>query len=181
MASLEAKSPAAGLLPVSIGTVRLSEATTAPIWSVSPFRGREAAVSAALEAALGAGLPAPNRTTTGGAARIVWTGTWHTVLVLGAEIRVEGAAVVDQSDAWTWLVLEGDGAREVLARLTPVDLRDGVFAVDHAARTLLFHMTATLMRTGEARWEILVFRSMARTAVHDLTAAMRDVAGRAAL
>jgi sarcosine oxidase subunit gamma len=172
---LVATSPAAGLLPLHHGTVVLSEAEPSRITSVAPFAGKEKTVSAALTKAIGAGFPAPNRMTGSAGARIVWTGPGQ-AMVLGPEIAVGQAALTDQSDAWAWLVLEGSDAREVLARLTPVDLRDRVFEVGHAARTLLFHMTATLMRTGPERWEILVFRSMAKTAVHDLQEAMRSVA-----
>lgn len=179
MVNLVAKSAADGLLPVTHGSVTLSEAGMARITSVAPFRGRSGAVSDALKAAVGAAFPAPNRVTGTAGARIVWTGPGQ-AMVLGPEVAVEGAALTDQSDAWAWLVLEGAGARDVLARLTPVDLRDGVFKRGHAARTLLFHMTCTLMRTGAERWEILVFRSMARTAVHDLGEAMRSVAARSA-
>jgi heterotetrameric sarcosine oxidase gamma subunit len=178
VASLVARSPAEGLLPVTVGSVALSEAPLGPITGIAPFKGRAAEVSAALEAALGVGLPAPNRFRAGEGVTIVSTGP-DQALVIGAGIAPGGAAVTDQSDAWAHLVLEGAGARDVLARLTPVDLRESRFAVGHAAQTLLFHMTATLMRIGPARWEILVFRSMARTAVHDLTEAMRSVAGRA--
>lgn len=180
MADLFARTPAEGLLPVTIGGVTLSEAEPARITSVAPFRGREAAVSKALQEAAGAAFPAPNRATGKAGARIVWTGPGQ-ALVLGPAVAPEGAAITDQSDAWAHLVLEGQGARDVLARLAPVDLREGVFRRGHAARTLLFHMTATLIRTGTDRWEILVFRSMAKTAVHDLTGAMRGLAGRQAL
>ena len=36
------------------------------------------------------------------------------------------AAVTDQSDAWAGLRLAGDAAREVLARLVPLDLGPGL-------------------------------------------------------
>ena len=180
MADLKAGSPAEGLLPVTVGRLTLSEAPKAALSHVAPFRGRMADVSAALEAAVGASFPEPGRTTSGAGGRVVWVGPGQ-ALVIGARVAPGGAAVVDQSDAWMHLRLEGPDARDVLARLTPVDLREAAFEVGHAARTLLFHMSATLIRTGAETWEILVFRSMAKTAVHDLTEAMHAVAGRAAL
>ena len=176
MADLVALSPAAGLLPLSIGGVTLSEPPIAPITWVAPFKGREAQVSDAFDEA-GLEFPAPNRTTGDGALRAVWAGPGQ-ALVIGDPIAPEGAATADQSDGWARLRLEGDGVPDVLARLTPVDMRRDVFAVGHAARTLLFHMTATIMRVDEACWEILVFRSMAASAVHDLERAMRMVAAR---
>jgi sarcosine oxidase subunit gamma len=59
-----------------------------------------------------------------------------------------------------------------------VDVRRAQFPPGHAARTMLHHMTCTLMRTGDDAFEIMVFRSMAATAVHDLGTAMRSVAAR---
>lgn len=166
-----------GMAPVSHGTVSLSEAPAVPITWVAPYRGNAAAVSDALNAEAGVGLPDPNTVVTAGQVRAVWFGPGQ-ALILGAGVTPKGAAHADQSDAWAWFVLEGAGAKDVLARLTPVDLRDAVFPVGGASRTLLFHMTTTLMRVSKDRYEILVFRSMAATAVHDLETAMRRVAAR---
>lgn len=159
------------------GGVVLSESSAGPLTSVAPFAGQAEEVSRAMRDRLGFAFPAPNRFERSASGMAVWTGPGQ-ALVLGVSVDLEGAALTDQTDAWAHLVLEGGGAAEVLARLVPLDLRDAVFAEGHAARTLLFHMTATLMRTGAERWEILVFRSMAQSAVHDLTWAMRGVAGR---
>lgn len=177
MARLVATSPAAGLLPVTAGAVTLSEEVPEAITSVAPYRGKAKAVSEALKADFGAGFPAPNRTTGRSGARIVWNGPGQ-AMALGPRVSPEDAAVTDQSDAWACLVLEGTHAAAVLARLVPVDLREAAFKRGHAARTLLGHMTCTLMRTGALRYEILVFRSMAATAVHELAVAMRSVAAR---
>ena len=177
MANLIARSPAAGMAPVRHGPLTLREAGMQAITWLAPFRGHAAAVSADLERGIGVGLPAPNRVSGEGegAVRAVWAGPGQ-ALILGAEVAPPGAAVADQSDAWAWFVLEGAGASDVLARLTPVDLRAAAFPLGGAARTLLFHMTATLMRTGPDRWEVLVFRSMAQTAAHEIEVAMRRVA-----
>ena len=89
------------------------------------------------------------------------------------------AALTDQSDAWIVVRLEGAGARDVLARLTPIDLRDSVFKRGHTARTELAHMMASLTRVGPQAWQIMVFRSFAQTLAHDLKTAMQGVAARA--
>lgn len=91
------------------------------------------------------------------------------------------AALTDQSDGWAVFSLQGQGVEDVLARLTPLDLNRGVFKRGHAARSLLGHMSAIFLRTGENAFQIMVFRSMARTAVHELEVAMKAVAARAAL
>lgn len=177
MASLVAMSPCAGLLPLSAGEVILSETAPEAITAVAPFDGRADAVSRALEDAAGAAFPAPGRWT-GADTRIVWTGP-DQAMVLGPRVALAGAAVTDQSDAWAVMRLDGHGAEAVLARLVPIDVRLARFPPGHAARTLLHHMTCTILRVGEDAFEIMVFRSMAATAVHDLETAMRSVAAQA--
>jgi sarcosine oxidase subunit gamma len=171
VANLIAKTPCDGLLPLRFGNLTLTEALPEAITSVAPFMGQMPKVAKEL----GAAFPDPNRTTQSARARIIWTGQGQ-AMVLGPRTEVPGAAVTDQSDAWAVLALEGDGVADVLARLCPVDLRDGVFAVGHTARTLLQHMTCSVTRVQENRFEIMVFRSMAKTAVHEIETAMRTVA-----
>jgi sarcosine oxidase subunit gamma len=178
---LLAKTPCDGLLPVTIGSVTLSETPPQAITSLAPFKGQEAAVSDALKAGIGAAFPRPGRATGKDGARAVWSGL-DQALVLGPALPpIPGAAMTDQSDAWACVTLDGPGARDVLARVTPLDLREDVFRQGHAARTELAHMSAVLIRTGAARYQVLAFRSMAKTLVHDLTEAMTTVAARSTL
>lgn len=178
MVELIAKSPCEGLLPISAGSVSVTEIVYDAVTSVAPLKGQDEAVSAALESRIGAAFPAPNRSTASPKARVVWSGQGQ-AMVLGAPVAgIGGAAMTDQTDAWACVALDGADARAVLARLVPLDLRPGMFETGHAARTLLAHMTAVLMRTDKDRYEIMVFRSMAKTLVHDLKTAMEAVAAR---
>ncbi len=178
MVDLIAKSPCDGLLPKEIGTVSLSETVFEAITSVAPLGGQDKAVSEALKAQIGAALPGPNRTTGKANSRAVWSGRGQ-VFVLGPSLApIKGAAMTDQTDAWACVELDGAAARDVLARLVPIDLRDSVFKRGHAARTQLMHMNIVLMRTGADRYGIMAFRSMAGTLVHDLERAMEAVAAR---
>jgi heterotetrameric sarcosine oxidase gamma subunit len=178
VADLISKTPFAGLLPLRVSTVEATEATFEAITSVTPYRGNAEAVSAALQEATGLRLPPPNGTSVSGAARAVWTGM-DQCFILGPGIgALPGAAVTDQSDAWAAFLLSGRDAREVLSRLVPVDLRPEVFAVNAAARTLMGHMSCLLLRTGADEYLLMVFRSMAGTAAHELERAMRMVAAR---
>lgn len=175
MASLTAKTPFEGLLPIEAGTVRLSEVTHEAITWVAPHKGQTAKVSRALDKQMGVDFPSPNTHANG----VVWFGPGQ-ALVCGAAIHaIPGAAVVDQSSAWAVCALEGAGAAEVLARLVPIDLRDAMFGEGAAARTLIGHMNCVLLRTGPDRYEMMVFRSMAATLVHEVTRAMEMVAARA--
>jgi sarcosine oxidase subunit gamma len=74
----------------------------------------------------------------------------------------------------------GANAPMVLARLIPLDLRLAAFAVGSVARTALNHMQAVILRPSEAEIQLMVFRSMARSAWHEIEAAMKTVAARAA-
>ncbi|TNF58492.1 MAG: sarcosine oxidase subunit gamma [Rhodobacteraceae bacterium] len=178
MVELIAKSACDGLLPKTIGSLTLSEAAPEAITSVTPFRGQEAAVSEALKAQIGAAWPAPNRMTGRAGARVVFSGRGQ-AFVLGPRIApIAGAALSDQTDAWASVELSGTGAADALARLVPIDLRPGVFRQGHCARTLIFHMPGLVMHTGQDRYGLMVFRSMARTLVHDLESAMEAIAAR---
>ncbi len=181
MANLIARSPFEGLLPLAAGSVEATEIDAGVITSVAPFAGQTGAVSSALEKAIGCPLPAVGSFVEQGEVQIVWTGLDQWFVLSPDPVTVPGAAMTDQSDAWASVEVSGPDASAVLARLVPIDLRPSVFAVGHASRTTLGHMSCILMRTGHERFIAMVFRSMARSAVHDLERAMRAVAARAAL
>lgn len=176
MARLIAKTPAEGLLPVTIGSCRLEERLYEAITFVAPFEGRTAAVGKAI----GLALPESGQVTGEGHHLALWVGQGQ-ALVLGPPVAPPGAAVADQSSAWAVLSLTGPAAADVLARLTPLDLRDAAFPEASTARTMIGHMTASLTRIGPDTYEIMVFRSMTRTAVHEITRAMKGVSTRAGL
>lgn len=179
MTSLLARSPAEGLLPVSIGAMTLAEAPAQKITSIAPWPGGVAPVSTALQAAVGLGFPVPGSTAVAGAARIVWAGM-DLAFLIGAEAPdLPDAAVTDQSDGWVSLTLTGPGAEAVLARLVPLDLRPAAFGEGAAAKTLLNHMPLLIWRQAKG-FALLTFRSMARTAVAEIAEAMQLVAARGA-
>lgn len=165
---------------LTLAGLALTEIAPRPITSVAVYPGGMKAVARGLKA-LGLGFPAPNRFADKGAARILWTGRDQAFLIGPGQPALEGAALTDQSDGWATLGLGGAGAAETLARLTPIDLRPAAFPVGGAARSQLNHMQAIFLRTGAEAFEIMVFRSMARTAWHEIEAAMAMLAARAAL
>lgn len=180
MVELIAKTPCDGLLPISVGDVSLTEVLPVSLTMVSARKGRLKACSELLKSVHGMAMPKPNRATGTQAARAIWFGRDQAMLV-GAmpDSRLRNdASLVDQSDAWAVVALEGNGAEDVLARLVPVDLRAARFKRGHTARTMLGHMTVSVTRVGERAFQIMVFRSMAKTLVHDLQRAMESVAAR---
>jgi len=162
---------------LTLGHVTLTEAEPGPITSVAVYPGQGKAVAKGLKT-LGLAMPAPNSFAEKKGARIVWTGREQAFLIGVAPPVLKGAAVTDQSDGWTVLALSGAGAVDVLARLVPLDLRLTACPVGTALRSQVNHMNAVILRTGDHAFEILVFRSMARTAWHEIEAAMQMLAAR---
>jgi sarcosine oxidase subunit gamma len=165
---------------LALGGVTLAEVSVGPITSVAVLPGGAKTVAKGLKA-LGLAMPAPNRFTEKNGARIVWTGREQAFLIGAEAVVLEGAAVTDQSDGWAVLGISGVAAVDVLARLVPVDLRLGAFPVGSAVRTGLNHMNAVILRVGDYAFDVMVFRSMARTAWHELENTMSMVAARAGM
>jgi sarcosine oxidase subunit gamma len=163
---------------LTVGTVTLAEVDVGPVTSIAVFPGGAKAVAKGLKT-LGLAMPEPNSFAEKKGARIVWTGRDQAFL-LGVPVpALEGAAVTDQSDGWTVLSVSGAGVAEVLARWVPIDLRLAAFPVGRAVRTQLNHMNVVILRVGDHAFEIMVFRSMARTAWHEVETAMHMVQARA--
>jgi len=177
---LKAKTPCEGLLPIEVGDLRLSEVEAGFVTSVAAFKDKDAALSKALQAAHGLEMPAPNRVSEAGDARAIWFGP-RMALLMGVSADPSLAAhgaLTDQSDAWAVVRLEGARAADVLARLTPIDLRPGAFGPGSTARTELQHMQASITHLSDGTYQIMVFRAFAETLVHDLKTAMQGVAAR---
>jgi heterotetrameric sarcosine oxidase gamma subunit len=181
VAELIAKAPLAGQEPLALAETVLAPLEMQEIWSVALFPGQAKPAEKVLKP-LGLAFPAPGTFTTGKAgARLVWTGRAQAFLMGAA--APEGlaglAAVTDQSDAWAGFAVTGAAAEAVLARLVPVDLRLAGFPAGRAIRAPLNHMSSVILRTAGG-FEIYTFRSMARTAWHDLAEALQHLAARGA-
>ena len=179
MPELIAKSALEGRT-VTLGGVTLAEVDAGPIFSIAVFPGGAKALAKGLRP-LGLALPEPNSFTEKKGARIVWTGREQAFLMGVEPLALEGAAVTDQSDGWSVLALSGPAAVDVLVRLVPMDLRLGAFPVGRAVRTQLSHMNVVILRVGDYAFEVMGFRSMARTAWHELETAIHMVSARLAV
>lgn len=180
MVELTAVSPGKDLLPIQVGEMVLQEVHPGGIWSLAPYQLQSGKLSDLLAGAFGVQFPTPNRAAEFDKGRILWFGRGK-ALLMGAcppEGSAAVAAVTDQSDAWVVVELTGQVGEDVLARLVPVDLRLNGFPVGSTARTELRHMMASITRTDEESFLIMVFRSMAATLVHDLKTAMEACAAR---
>lgn len=180
MPELIAKSSLEGQGALTLGGVTLAEMLVGPITSVAILPGGDKVVAKGLKP-LGLSFPTPNSFVEKKGARLVWTGRDQAFLIGADPPALDGAAVTDQTDGWAVLALGGVGAAEVLARLVPLDLRLASFPVGQAVRSQVNHMNVVLLRTGDHAFEVMVFRSMARTAWHEFVAAMEGWAARVAL
>lgn len=179
MASLIERAPCEGLLPLEIPECQLTGVALGQVTSIAPFNGKDRAVAVALKP-LGLSLPKPGKSSAKGGATCLWTGQGQAFLIGAAPPEtLQGlAALTDQSDGWAAMRLDGLQGEAVLARLVPLDLRMAAFARGAVLRSQLGHMPMILRRTGAQGFQIMVFRSMAATAVHELHQAMRSVAAR---
>lgn len=170
MPNLIAKTALGGIAPVTHAATVLAEADLGQISAIACYRGQGAMVAKVL-----GGFPAPNTHGDG----LVWTGPDQAFLIGRPAPDLTGlAAVTDQSGGWAALRLTGPMAAEALMRLVPLDLRR--FGPGQAARAPLGHMQMVLMGQADG-FVILVFRSMARTAWHEIEAALKMLAARRAL
>ncbi len=71
------------------------------------------------------------------------------------------ALVVDVSDARAMFKVAGKGARDVMAKLAPVDFRASAFAPGMFRRTRMAQVPAAFLMRDEGAFEIVCFRSNA--------------------
>lgn len=165
------------------GDCTLAAMAAAPLYWLAPYPGQTAACDAALQAAFGLALPPPGTTAVSGAVELRWAGRAQALLIGPArppQALAPHGAVTEVSDVYARLLLAGAAAPAVLARLMPLDLRPERFPPGRTARSLLGHVAAQVT-AGDAALEVMVMRSFAKTAFHEIEAAMARVAARAAL
>ena len=89
------------------------------------------------------------------------------------------ASIADQSDGYAVLRLTGPQVRDALAKLIPIDVDARAFEPGDVDSTVTFHMGAALWRLndapdGAAVFEIAVFRSLAASFWHALSASAAE-------
>lgn len=173
---LIAKSAFDGLeLPFEAGGVTLNAVELDEMVSVSPYQGVD--VSPALKKAVGLELSDVGRFAVKGKTRVIWSGRdqWFVAGPVGLAGKLSGlqAGITAQADGWAVVQVMGAGAADVLCRLCPLDFE--AMAPGDVARSEFQHMQSVILSLDKG-FEIMVFRSMARTLVHDLKGAMTSVA-----
>ncbi|MFY0691119.1 MAG: sarcosine oxidase subunit gamma [Paracoccaceae bacterium] len=81
---------------------------------------------------------------------------------LAERLSGEHALAVNVSDARAVFSIRGKGAREVLAKLAPVDLAEDRFGPGQLRRTRLAQVPAAFWMRAPDRFELICFRSVAQ-------------------
>ncbi|MDE3238226.1 MAG: sarcosine oxidase subunit gamma [Paracoccaceae bacterium] len=133
-----------------------------------------ASLGQAVKAAVGVSVPAPRRIEIAGDTGAAWMSPDELLLILPyaavpatlaaleTALAGEHAMAVDVSDARASFRIRGAGAREVMAKLSPVDYAPGRFGPGELRRTRAAQVAAAVWMSGEAEFSLVCFRSVAR-------------------
>ncbi|WP_338550993.1 sarcosine oxidase subunit gamma [Roseovarius phycicola] len=87
-----------------------------------------------------------------------------TLGVLEKTLKGQHFLAANVSDARAIFSLDGDAAREIIAKLCPVDMATDAFAPGQIRRTRMAQIAAAFWMTSETRIEVVCFRSVAQYA-----------------
>lgn len=182
--SLTAAPPLAGY-DREFADIRLSASKDLAIVSVALPLGAEDAAQKAIKSAFGKALPDVGLSARAKEVRLMRLAVDQGFVLMtratpDAEPHVadllKGAAyTTDQTDAWCALEVGGPGARRALERICPVDLHPDAFQVDALARTMMDHMGAIVIRTGEDTYLLLSASSSAKSFLHAVELSAQNV------
>ena len=174
--------PVLGGFDKTIGGVRLWERTELALVSLSVPMGGDANAVKALKSAYGLDMPEPGMSAANEKHRVIRLAPDQAMLVFNddaplAEPAVQAALkgafyTTNQTDAWTVLTIEGEPVRQALERLCPLDLHNERFVPGQAARTVMEHMSAVIVREGENQFMLMSASSSARSFLHAVETSM---------
>jgi len=152
--------------------IRLGERRGWSLLQIAAFAGRSAELERAVSPLLGAGLPVrvgvvgsagTRQLLKVGPAEYWILGAEGDGLAAGLEKAIDPAigALTRLSHSRSRILVEGESARQLLAKGIPIDFHPEVFRVGQFALTGLHHTPILLLRAGEDRYEIFALRSFA--------------------
>lgn len=128
---------------------------------------------AAIKDVFGCAIPAQRKHVASKTARLIWMSPDELLAVVDYDAAPGMAAAIGAqlagthhlaqvvSDARAVFALDGAGAREVLAKGAPVDLSPAAFGSDDVRRSRLGQVAVAFWMTGDNRFELVCFRSVA--------------------
>lgn len=177
--------PTLGGAEISIGANRITERGDHVLVSIAIPQGGDAALTKALQSSFGLAMPDPGRSTTSGDMRLIWTAPDQMLLAFpretpDAEPHVKAAIgdtgyTTDQTGGWVILDISGPETMAALERLCPLDLAGSVFPEGSAARTVMEHMGAIILRLGPDRFLLLSASSSAASFLHAVETSYHNV------
>lgn len=175
--------PILGSVDSRIGENRILERADLAIVSVATPLDGESALQAALQNGWGLSIPAPGSSTVSGDTRAVWTAPDQLLLVFPHATPDANAAVqqtlggtgytTDQTDVWVILEISGPQTLSALERLCPLDAAH--FPDGGAARTVMHHMGALIVRLGTERFLLMSASSSAQSFLHEVETSYHNV------
>jgi len=173
--TLEA-TPLLGGLNKDIAGNKLKERDDVAIVSIAVPQGGDDALTEALRANWGLEFPEATLSTIMGETRAIRTSPDQILLVFpheqpnaNAVIRetLNGAGyTTDQTDNWVVLEISGPDVSAAMERLSPVDLSPETFGYNASARTMMEHMGALVVRTGDDAFWLMSASSSAGSFLH---------------
>jgi sarcosine oxidase subunit gamma len=130
-------------------------------------------VKAAVKEAIGLDVPAQRQALSGQGTAALWMSPDELLLICAYDSLAETLATLDEalkgqhflavnvSDARTYMQISGAGAREVLAKLCPVDLSPDAFTPGMFRRTRMAQVPAAFWLDAEDTFHLICFRSVA--------------------
>lgn len=179
-----APAPALGGAMLDVGENRIVERADLALVSIATPLDGESGVAKALENGWGLRVPEATVSSTNGDICAVRT-TPDQMLMLFPHGAPDANAVVqaklggagyttDQTDAWVILEISGPATLAALERLCPLDAAG--MPIDGAARTVMEHMGAMIIRRAPDRFLLLSASSSARSFLHAVESSYRYVA-----
>lgn len=150
--------------------------TEAPLQGMITLRGdlSSAPIKAAATGVAGVGMPGPGQANVAGDHGICWMSPDEVLILcpygevdthlatLNAKLGDAHALAVDVSDARAVFQVSGAFAREVMAKLAPVDVGPAAFQPGMFRRTRMAQVAAAFWMPDEETFQIVCFRSQAR-------------------
>lgn len=154
----------------------LAQITALPVQGMLTIRGTlaDADFTNAIQSVTGLDLPAQRAIITSGDQALAWMSPDELLLLcphaeaaktaagLTSAFADQFAMAVEVSDARAAFDIIGPHAREVLAKLAPVDLAPGVFEPGEMRRTRLAQVAAAFWMTGPDSFRVIAFQSVAQ-------------------
>ena len=174
---------ALGGLSVTHGELTLTERPEIEIASLAFHDSEVTQVKKALKSELKLEFPDPRVSTKRANLRAIHAGADQLFLLWengdGTLSRAlsQIAYSTDQSDNWSALELSGPSVRRALERICPIDLDPDTFPLDASARTVMEHIGAFIIRTGEDAFLLMAARSFAGSFAHAIETSMKNISG----